>query len=100
MPRFVRPAWIDVSADGSASSRGAGPRTSGGYLSAMLTLRTAAGDVSDAIRLQAGGRFADGAGRARLDIPRSFAVEVTAADGTVTVYAAGDVRAVDIRPIA
>jgi len=100
MPRFVRPAWIDVSADGSASSRGTGPRSRDGYLSALLTLRTASGGVSDTIRLDAGGHFADGTGRARLDIPRSFAVTVTGADGVETVYAAGAIRSVDIRPVS
>ena len=100
MPRFVRPAWIDVSADGTATSRGMGPRTADGYLSAALTLRTADGGVSDAIRLQAGGRFTDRTGRARLDIPREgFAVSITAADGTETVYAADAIRAIDIRPV-
>lgn len=99
MPRFVRSAWLDVSADGYAgTSRGMGPRTRGGWLAASLTLRTAAGGVSDDIRITAGGAFQDGSGRARIDIPRSFAVEIESADGTVTVYPAGSIRAVEMRP--
>lgn len=99
MPRFVRPAWLDVSADGySGPTRGMGPRSRDGFLSASLTLRTADGGVSDDIRLLAGGRFADGTGRARVDIPRGMQVTITEADGTQTVYAAGAIRAVDIRP--
>jgi hypothetical protein len=65
MPRFVRPAWIDVSADG-AHFRGTGPRTLRGFLTAMLTLRTTDGTVSPAIEIRAGGSYRDGSGRIRL----------------------------------
>ena len=99
MPRFVRPAWIEVAADGG-TERGTGPRSRDGYLSARLTLRTAWAGVSDPIRLAAGGKFADGTGRAELAIPAMFAVQVTAADGTVTAYPAGAIRALEIRPVA
>lgn len=99
MPRFVRPAWIEVYTD-TSPSRGMGPRTRDGYLSASLTLRDTYGSVSDAIRLQAGGHFADGTGRAHIDIPRTLAVEITDAVGTVTVYPAGGIRALDVRPVA
>lgn len=100
MPRFVRPAWLEVSADGTSTSRGAGPRDRDGYLSAVLTLRTADGAVSEPIRLDAGGRFTDGAGRASLRIPREgFAVSVTLSDGTEVVYGADAVREVAIRPV-
>jgi len=98
MPRFVRPAYMRLSADGVASKPATGPRTRDGWLTASLTLRTATGGVSEDIRLSAGGRYQDGTGRARFDIPQGFAVSVTAADGTETVYGADDIRALDIRP--
>ena len=99
MPRFVRPAWIEVAADGG-TERGTGPRTRDGYLSARLTLRTADATVSDTIRILAGGSFRDGSGRVSIDIPRGMAVQVESADGTVTVYPAGSIRALEVRPVA
>lgn len=100
MPRFVRPAYIRIAADGVYSQPSTGPRTRDGYLSASLTLRTADGGVSDDIRIRAGGRFADDTGRARVDIPsHGFAVAVTLADGSEIVYGADKVRAFDIRPV-
>ena len=97
MPRFVRPSWLEVSADGG-TSRGTGPRSRDGWLAARLTLRTPSGGVSDAISLDAGGKWTDNAGRAALGIPRTFAVQVEDASGAVTTYAAGDIRRITIRP--
>jgi hypothetical protein len=99
MPRFVRPAWIDVSADG-AHFGGTGPRTLRGFLTAMLTLRTTDGTVSPAIEIRAGGSYRDGSGRASIEIPRGFACEIIGPDGTVTVHAADAIRGIEIRPIA
>jgi hypothetical protein len=100
MPRFVRPAWIAVSADGTSTPRGIGPRTIGGWLSASLTLRTADGTVSPAIEIRAGGNYADGTGRASIEILRGFACEIIGADGSCTVYSADAIRGIEIRPIA
>lgn len=76
MPRFVRPAWLEANADGRASSVGLGPRSRDGFVSARITLRTAAGDVSDAITLDAGGQDDSGRARLSLTIPRGFVVEL------------------------
>lgn len=99
MPRFVRPAYMTLAADGVATQSATGPRAKDGYLSAALTLRDTVGAVSEPIRIDAGGRFTDGTGRAEIRIPRGMAVEVTV-DGIVTVYSADAVRAVTIRPVA
>ena len=57
MPRFVRNAYIEGSADGVASPFGTGPRVKGGWLSARITLRTRDAAVSDAIEITAGGNW-------------------------------------------
>lgn len=75
MPRFVRPAWLAVSVD-DRPERGTGPRTRDGFVSARLTLRTAAGIVSEPIRFDAGGIGPDGSARLALTIPAGFAVEL------------------------
>lgn len=72
MPRFVRPAYMTLRADGVASDAGTGPRTKDGWLSATLTLRTADGLVSDPVGISAGGLR----GVASIDIPASFAVDL------------------------
>lgn len=80
MPRFVRPAWIEVRGDYDSSSRGTGPRTRDGYLSARVTLRTASGDVSDPVTFDAGGQDDSGRARMVLDIPRGFVIELDGAE--------------------
>lgn len=55
MPRFVRNAYIEGSADGIATGFGTGPREKGGWLSARITLRTADANVSEPIAITAGG---------------------------------------------
>ena len=82
MPRFVRPAWLDVTADGP--TRGTGPRSRDGWLLAALTLRTPSAEVSPTVRISAGHEPA----RAVIEIPDGFTVElddVTYSRGPVTV---------------
>lgn len=100
MPRFVRPAYIRVSADGIYTEPSIGPKSRDGSLRAALTLRQSDGGVSPVLTLRAGGNYSDGTGRASLDIPRGFAVTMTGADGVETVYSADDIRALTIRPVA
>jgi hypothetical protein len=66
----------------------------------MLTMRAPDGSVSPAIRIDAGGNYADGSGHARMEIPRGFACEIIGADGTVTVHSADTIRGIELRPIA
>jgi hypothetical protein len=51
MPRFVRPAWMTLEADGRPVATG--PRSLDGWLLANLTVRTLAGDVSESVRITA-----------------------------------------------
>jgi hypothetical protein len=89
MPRFVRNAYIEGSADGVATPFGTGPRNLGGWLSARITLRTADAGVSDAIVLTAGGREnGSNAAHAFLTIPAGMMIAETGArpDGSVEVH--------------
>jgi hypothetical protein len=68
MPRFVRPGYIaDVD----------NPRGRSDFARCTVTVRTAAGDVSDPVSVYAGGMDrATGAGRVDIGIPAGFTVEV------------------------
>lgn len=74
MPRYVRPAWLEASADGRASPVGLGPRRRDGWLRGHITLRTADGSVSDAVTFYAGGQDGPGRGRLELDIPGTLEI--------------------------
>ena len=68
MPRFIRPGYIAGVEN---------PRDRSGWASATVTVRTAAGDVSDPVTVSAGGMDSrTGAGRVDVDIPAGFTVEV------------------------
>ena len=89
MPRFVRNAYIEGSADGVASPFGTGPREKGGWLSARITLRTADATVSDPIILTAGGRASGSeAAHAFLTIPAGMMIAETGsrADGSIELH--------------
>lgn len=54
MPRYVRPVWVDVRADGRTSTVGIGPAKRDGKLSANVYIRDK-GSVSPAFSIFAGG---------------------------------------------
>jgi hypothetical protein len=66
MPRFVRPGYI---------SGVENPRGRSDYARATVTVRTAAGDVSDPVTVYAGGNVG-GAGHVDIGIPAGFTVEI------------------------
>lgn len=77
MPRNVRPAFMVATADGRTSPPvGIGPRASAMFLSGRVTLRTPAGEVSEEITFDAGGRDERGAARMSVDVPAGFTVEI------------------------
>lgn len=73
MPRFVRPAYMTLDADGVATQAGTGPRSREGWLSAVLTVRTPQGDVSAPVKISAGGTL----GRVNIEIPAGFRIDTT-----------------------
>lgn len=86
MPRNVRPAWLAVNVD-DGPVRSFGPRGHGGYLSGSLTLRTAAGSVSEPpISFDAGFTSERGA-RLALFIPAGYVVDLD--DGEPRTLTAG-----------
>lgn len=78
MPRNVRAAWLETRAD-DGPERGTGPRGRTGFVSGQLTLRTAAGAVSEPITFDAGGSGDDGSARLALTIPAGYSIEIDGA---------------------
>ena len=77
MPRNVRPAFMVADADGRTSPAvRIGPARGAMFLSGRITLRTPAGEVSEEITFDAGGRDDRGAARLSVDIPAGFTVEI------------------------
>ena len=88
MPRNVRPAFMVADADGRTSPAvRIGPRPGAMFLSGRITLRTPAGEVSEEITFDAGGRDERGAARMSIDIPAGFTVEILTPRGEL--YAPG-----------
>ncbi|MCU0250194.1 MAG: hypothetical protein MUE61_08305 [Vicinamibacterales bacterium] len=90
MPRFVRPAWIALDIDGRRTELAGGPTTRGGWIAGRVTLRTAAGGVSEPVRIAAGGLPA----RLEIDVPQGWTV--AAYPGPTDDYAGR--RSFTIRP--
>jgi hypothetical protein len=92
MPRNVRPAFMVATADGRTSPPvGIGPRAGAMFLSGRVTLRTPAGEVSEEITFDAGGRDNRGAARMSIDIPAGFTVEILTPRGELYAPGAGAV---------